>query len=48
MERDWLHPPSWRSAVVVATVPDGAKFVAYDLHGYAYYSDGRRIFVMRK
>lgn len=48
MGRDWLYPPSWVSAAVVATVPYGAKFVGYDLHGYAYYSDGKRIFAIRK
>lgn len=41
--RDWLMPPAWRSAVVVEHVPAGAQFVGYDLRGWAYYRDGRRL-----
>ena len=44
--RDWLIPHVWRSATVVETVPDGAKYVGHDRGGWAYYSDGRHIFTI--
>ena len=41
--RDWLMKPAWRSAMIVDDVPDGAQFVGYDLYGWKYYRDGKRI-----
>jgi hypothetical protein len=45
--RDWLYLPAWRSAVIIETAPDGAKWVGYDLYGWKYFLDGLRLVATR-